>query len=118
MYDFQKPLAEELKKARTKAGLTQEQVAELAGVDPMNITKMENVTRNANPELATLYPVIRALNVDPRSIFYPGLNNDSPYGSLLQQVVSDCTEEEAETLYAVVRELVHFMRSKGKEKIT
>lgn len=71
---------------------------------------MENVKRNANPELATLWGVVRALNIDPQEIFYPGLAQDSPRVRLLQQLISDCSDEEADKLIPVVRELVHFMR--------
>ena len=71
---------------------------------------MENVKRNANPELATLWGVVRALNIDPQEIFYPGLTQDSPKVRLLRQLVSDCSDEEADKLIPVVRELVRFMR--------
>ena len=39
-----------IKSLREERKLTQEQVAELAGTDPMNIMKMENTNRNANPD--------------------------------------------------------------------
>lgn len=47
MNNFTKPLSDAIRQARNKLGLTQEQVAELAGTDPMNIIKMENINRNA-----------------------------------------------------------------------
>ena len=117
MNEFVKPLAEAVKRERGKLGLTQEQAAALAHTDVTNIIKMENVKRNANPELATLWGVVRALNIDPHEIFYPGVLRDSPNMRLLQQIISDCTDEEAEALIPVVRELLQFMRKNGKTTV-
>ena len=113
MNEFAVPLANAIKRERGKLGLTQEQVARLANTDVTNIMKMENVKRNANPELATLWGVVRALNIDPGEFFYPGLSQDSPRRRLLQQLVSDCTDEEAANLIPIIRELIHFMRQKN-----
>lgn len=118
MNEFAKPLADALKRARGKRGLTQEQVAELANTDPSNIIKMENIGRNANPELATLYPIIRVLSIDPQEIFYPGLKIDHPNQRVLQQLLSECSEAEAEALIPIIRELLFFMRSTKKTDIT
>ena len=117
MNDFTKPLADSIRQARANLGLTQEQVAELANTDPMNIMKMENTNRNANPELATLYPVIRALNIDPQEIFYPEISRDNPRIRLLQQLISGCSDAEADALIPIIRELIRFMRSSGKSHI-
>ena len=102
MNEFTKPLADAIRQARAQLGLTQEQVAELAGTDPMNIMKMENINRNANPALTTLYPVIRALNIDPQVIFYPGIVRDNPRIQLLQQLISDCSDSEADALIPMI----------------
>ena len=115
---FTKALSDELKRARGDLGLTQEDVAEQVGIDPASIIKMENSQRNANPRLSTLYPVIRALNINPQIIFYPELYTDNPHILLLQQIISDCSDEEADTLIPIVRELKSFMRKKDRTKIS
>ena len=117
MNDFTKPLSNAIKQARKLHGLTQEQAAELAGIDTMNITKMESVSRNDNPELSTLYPVIRALSIDSQDIFYPEIKQDNPKIRHLQQLVSDCSEEEADALIPIIRELKLFLRSNGNKHI-
>ena len=117
MYEFSQPLADALKRERGKRKLSQDQVAELACIETANITKMETPSRNANPELATLYPVVRALNIDPQEFFYPGLKLDNPRIRVLQQLISDCTDEEADSLIPIVRELIRFMRNKNNLKI-
>ena len=118
MNDFSKPLADAIKRARGRLKLTQEQVAELANTDPSNIMKMENISRNANPELATLYPVIRALSIDPQDIFYPEMKTEDPNLRILQQLISECSDAEAEALIPIIRELLFFMRSTKKTDIT
>lgn len=117
MNEFSKPLADAIKRARGRLKLTQEQVAELANTDPSNIMKMENVGRNANPELATLYPVIRALSIDPQEIFYPELKTEDPNCRTLQQLVCKCSDAEAEALIPIIHELLFFMQSAKKTDI-
>lgn len=115
MNDYSKALANAVRRARGKMGLTQEKLASLANTDTMNIIKMENINRAANPKLSTLYPVIRALNIDPMEVFYPEVSIENPRIRLLQQIVSDCTDEEADALIPIIRELIIFMR--GNEKL-
>ena len=115
MYDFSTPLADAVKKARGKQGLTQEQVAEKAHVDSRSVLKIENC--NSNPELATLWPIIRVLSIDPLTIFYPGMERDNPRIRLLQQIISDCSDQEADALIPIIRELIGFMRSNDKSPI-
>ncbi len=62
-------------------------------------------------------PVFRALNIDPRDFFYPELSRDNPLIQLLQQLVSGCTDSEADALIPIIRELIQFMRSSGKTHI-
>ena len=110
MYDFTTPLAEVILRARKKAKLTQAQLAELAGVEQSSIVKMENPVRNANPELATLWPVIRVLDIDPFEFFYPGIFREDARIRLLRQMVGECTEQEADALIPVIKEMIVFMR--------
>ena len=110
MYEFTIPLAETVLKARDKADLTQAKLAEKAGVEISSIRKMENPSRNANPELSTLWPVIRVLDIDPFGIFYPGIIRDDARIRLLMQMVGECTEQEADALIPAVKEMIAFMR--------
>ena len=112
-----KALVDSIKKTRGKLNYTQEEVANLSGVDTANIAKLENINRNPNPEFYTLVPITRALNIDPRDFFYPELSRDNPRIQLLQQLVAGCTDSEADTLIPIIRELISFMRSSGKTSI-
>ena len=110
MYEFTIPLAETVLKAREKADLTQAQLAEKAGLEISSIRKMENPSRNANPQLSTLWPVVRVLDIDPFELFYSGVFRDDARIRLLQQMVGECTEQEADALIPAVKEMIAFMR--------
>ena len=73
MLDFAHPLGDTVKKARIAQGLTQASVAERVAIDSRTIINIENY--NGNPEMEVLFPLIRALHIDPWEIFYPELNN-------------------------------------------
>ena len=66
------------KKLRTVTGsnskmLTQDSVAERVAIDLCKIINIENY--NGNSKMEVLFPLIRALHIDPWEIFYPELNN-------------------------------------------
>ena len=75
MHVFSRPLSESVKKARIKMNLTQEQVGALADTNTRTISSIEN--GKSNTRMNILYPLIRALRIDPNEIFYPELCADS-----------------------------------------
>ena len=72
--NFIKLLGEELEMVRKKKGLTQEQVAEVAGIARERISEIENGKKNTT--LATLEKIMDALDIEPQEIFnFSRLNN-------------------------------------------
>ncbi len=57
-------------------GLTQNQVAVLIDSDERTIMNIENY--KANTTMEVLYPLIRTLQIDPREIFCPEMDKESP----------------------------------------
>jgi len=57
-----------LKEIRTGKRLTQEQVAERAGIDQSTVSELERGV-NPNPTLQTILALARALDVDPAELF-------------------------------------------------
>lgn len=55
-----------IRAARTRAKLTQEQLAEKSGIDQRVISSLE--TRVSNPSWLTALAVAEALDVDPRAL--------------------------------------------------
>ena len=76
MYDFSYPLGNAVKSTRYQRGLTQLQVADMADIDVRTVMNIENY--KANPKMEVLYPLVRALRIDARTIFTPELQRESP----------------------------------------
>lgn len=56
-----------IKKYRKSLGVTQEELAEKAKVDPKSVISIENGDRN--PTLQTIYRLAKALGVEIRQLF-------------------------------------------------
>lgn len=56
---------------RKKAGLTQEQMAELLGTKKSNISRLENISSDISPRLATVEDYARVLGYTVKVAFEP-----------------------------------------------
>ena len=92
-YEFTRPLGDAIKVARGESGLTQNEVADRAGMDVRTVLNIKNY--RGNPKMQVIYPLVRTLKRDPRDIFYPELKRESPAIRRLRLLLSDCTEQEA-----------------------
>ena len=97
MYDFSYPLGNAVKSTRYQRGLTQLQVAEMADIDVRTVMNIENY--KANPKMEVLFPLIRTLRVDARTM------------------VEECSEQEAEALIPVVESVIAALRAKDAIEI-
>ena len=111
MHDFSNALATAVLDARNRLGKTQSETSELIDASPRTILNIEN--REANPKMHILYPLIRKLNIDPTSIFYPEREHESPAKRGLHAEVDCLTEEEAGVILPVFRDLVLLVRRKS-----
>ena len=115
MYDFSYPLGNAVKSTRYQRGLTQLQVAEMADIDVRTVMNIENY--KANPKMEVLFPLIRTLRVDARTIFNPELERDAPMFQQLRLMVEECSEQEAEALIPVVESVIAALRAKDAIEI-
>lgn len=113
--DFSYPLADAVLKAREVLKLTQSDVAGRINIDPRTILNIEN--RRGNPKLEVLYPLVRALHIDPCEIFYPELAKENPQLRKLQMLIADCSEKEAQALISVIQTVLSVMRSQNGTEI-
>jgi transcriptional regulator with XRE-family HTH domain len=113
MYNFSQALADSIKNARMKMGLTQANVASRISIDTRTILNIENC--NGNPKMEILYSLVRELNVDPWEIFYPE-NTDSASMRKMQLLLNDCTAEEIDALLPVCEAVLAVLKS--KESVT
>lgn len=110
MPDYAISLGNAVKHRRKEIDLTQLQTADLIDVDSRTIMNIENY--KGNPKLEILYPLIRALNIDPQEVFYPELQQETPHLRQLMQILSDCSDQEAEALIPIIQVLLTTLRSK------
>ena len=115
MPDYSKPLGDVITSARKRMDLTQNEVADSIDVDVRTIINIENY--KGNPKLEVLYPLIRSLKIDPREIFYPEMQRESPALRQLRLLVEDCSEEEAATIIPVLQSVISALRDKNATPI-
>ena len=108
MTDYTRILGDAVKRARGKMGLTQSEIAERIDVDQRTILNIENY--KGNPKLEVLFPLIRALKIDPREIFNPEFQRDSPSLRQLRLIIEDCSEDEAAALIPVFNSMLAALR--------
>lgn len=115
MSELSRWLGDVFKAARGKTGLSQQEVGRAAGVDNRTILNIENY--RGNPLFSNLYPLVRFYKLDPRVLFYPEMQQDSPALSQLRAAINDCTEEEAAAIYPIVVSAIKMARNNAKHSI-
>lgn len=110
MHVFSHPLAESVKKARSRMDLTQEQVAALAETNTRTISSIEN--EKSNTRMNILFPLVRALRIDPREFYYPEMGMESSVKHQLRVLIDDCSDEEAAILLSTSEAMLNAMRKK------
>lgn len=115
MQEFSRPLGDAVKRARGELDLTQAQVASRIDKDTRTIMNIENY--KGNPKMEVLFPLVRTLKIDPREIFNPEMQRESPAIRQLRFLIEDCTEREAATLLPVIDAVLSALRSDNPSKI-
>lgn len=108
MSEHMQVLGDVVRKARFDRQLTQNDVADHIDVDVRTILNIEN--HKGNPKLEILYPLIRALEIDPRYIFYPELEHCSASLSQLELILAQCTDEEIHALIPICETVLSVLR--------
>lgn len=67
--------------------------------------------------MEVLFPLIRALKIDSREIFYPELQRENPGIRQLRLTIEECTEQEAFALNAVFKSVLSVLRAKTTTRI-
>lgn len=109
-YEFTRPLGDAVKRSRGETNFTQNEVAGKIGIDVRTILNIENY--RGNPKMHVIYPLIRALKIDPNEIFYPELQHEHPALRQLQFILADCTEEEAAALIPICETVLSVLRTR------
>ena len=110
MPEYSRSLGDAVRKARKQQGLTKKQLADIVNVDERTITSIE--TYKSNTTIAVLYPLLRTLNIDPRIVFVPEMEKESPIHYQLRLLLDNCTKEEVEILLPVCDAVLMALRSR------
>uniref|UniRef100_UPI004027DE49 helix-turn-helix domain-containing protein n=1 Tax=Faecousia sp. TaxID=2952921 RepID=UPI004027DE49 len=108
-------LGDVFKTERGKTGLSQQEVARIAGIDNRTILNIENY--RGNPLFSNLYTLVRFYKIDPKILFYPEMQRESPAISRLRNLINDCTEDEAAAIFPVVESAINMVRNSVKRDI-
>lgn len=106
-------LGDVVRAARAKSGITQSELA--SAIDAANRTVLNIENGRGNPKLEVLFPLIRALKIDARTIFNPEMLNESSQLYRLRMLIDSCTDEEADTLFSIVESVLRALRSKDSK---
>ena len=93
-----------LQQIRKQKGLTQEKLAELAGVHEKHISKLE--LRTYNPSFDTLNKIVTALGLNVDDVRFNLENvsaNDNPFYIKSVQILNSATEQELEFYYSLIK---------------
>ena len=100
-----------IRETRLRLGLTQSQVAERADVEVRTIMHIEN--GKTNPTWEIVFPLIRALEIDPRLIFYPELNREDEAMSHMKILLSKCSEDDIQSLIPICEAVLCVFHERG-----
>ena len=112
MHEYSRPLGNSVKRARSKLGFTQKQVADMIDVDERTIMSIEKYKSNTTMEI--LYPLLRVLEIDAREIFNPEMKRESPAHHKIRVLLDSCSADEAATLVPVCRAVLAALRTKDR----
>ena len=110
-----KILGDAIKRARGKAGLTQQELSDKSGIDRRTIINIENYHKDS--KFSSIYDLVRSLKIDSREIFYPELHRDSPSLRQLRVLIEECSEEEATALIPVLESLITALRNNNSKPV-
>lgn len=113
---FSRSLGDTVRFYRNKHGLTQLQLADRIHIEKRTILNIENY--KANPKMEILYPLIRELQINPISIFYPESDASIVISTQFQMFLSQCNSHEVSFLYAVCQGVLDALRSDSKVQTT
>ena len=116
MQEFVHVLGDAVKQARLDLKLTQSEVAESIDADERTIANIEHY--KGNPKMEILWPLLRTLEIDANTVFYPEKAENSSEMVQMQLLLSQCSEEELRLLLPICESVLSSFRSAQGKMIT
>lgn len=92
-----------IKNARMNCKLTQEQLAEQAGITCRYLIAIENEEKI--PRYQVMYRLIHAMHISADCLFYTDFSNENPERTQLMHMLEDCSEQEIHILLVTAKAL-------------
>ena len=109
MSDIAKVIGQRIRNYRTKKGLSQEKLAELAGCHPTYIGQLERGEKNAT--LESVEKIAAAMDVSLSELFEKlGKSGSSNFATRCYDFVASKSETEQEQLYKMLLEMDKYKR--------
>ena len=108
MSDISSKIGERIKSYRRKAGMTQEQLAEKAGIHPTYIGQLERAEKNAS--LETIEKVAKALDISFETLFEAIITGDTGNAAAkeIYELITAQPEKEQQMLLELIKKTVEY----------
>lgn len=93
-----------IKDARHAANLTQDELAELAGITTRYIMSIEN--ENKQPSMKVLFKLVRALKISADTIFFPEIQHPDKKKEHLIHMIHLCNDRDLQVAAATIKALL------------
>ena len=109
-----KLVGQRIKEIRKSKGMTQADLAKAANMAASNVSELEN--GKTQIQLLTLMNIIEGLQVSADDVLRPNVPSvRSLYQGEYDEILSDCTPQEMESIIKIARELKETLRSKREK---
>lgn len=100
MYDIRQLLGKRIRELRKRRGLTQEKLAEVIGIEPRNLLKIENA--QTFPRVQTIQKLMMILECTPNELFTFEhlINIDSMRAKVIERIKTD--DELVKLIYKII----------------
>lgn len=92
-----------IKNARLDCKLTQEQLAEQAGITCRYLIAIENEKKI--PRYSVMYRLVHAMHISADRLFYPDFSEENLDRTQLLHMLNDCSEQEIHVLLTTAKAL-------------
>ena len=99
---LKKKLGKKIKNIRKSKNITQERLAEIIGIDPKNVSRIEN--GNSYPSADTLTAIANALNVEIYELFI--FKDNIPIAKMKNEIIDALDDDK--TVLSLYKELKGF----------
>ena len=108
MSDIKEIFGQRVRHYRKKAGISQEQLAELCDLHPTYIGQLERGEKNAS--LETIMRVSAGLNISPEILFEKiGVEADETIPQQIYNLVLSLSEDKQKEMYEIVKRICEIM---------